>query len=48
MVLTGTRLTSLSRILRLAGLGGACLALLLAAGCGKDRKRKPRPLRPSK
>jgi membrane fusion protein (multidrug efflux system) len=43
MVLTGMRLTSPSRILRLAGLGGACLALLLAAGCGKEQKAAPPP-----
>ena len=39
MFISGTRPTSLSRILRLAGLGGTCLALLLAAGCGKSRRR---------
>jgi len=43
MVLTGMRLTSLSRILRIACLGGACLALLLAAGCGKEQKAAPPP-----
>src|SRR5512134_1144548 len=43
MVPTGTRITSLSRILRLAGLGGACLALLLAAGCGKEKAKAPPP-----
>ena len=43
MVLPGMRLTSLSRILRLAGLGGACLALLLAAGCGKEQKAQAPP-----
>jgi membrane fusion protein (multidrug efflux system) len=43
MFLPGMRRASLSRILRLAGLGGACLALLLAAGCGKERKAAPPP-----
>ena len=43
MVLTGTRITSISRILRVAGLGGACLALLLAAGCGKEKAQAPPP-----
>jgi membrane fusion protein (multidrug efflux system) len=38
-----TRFTPLSRILRLAGLGGACLAMLLAAGCGKEQKAPPPP-----
>ena len=43
MVLTGTRLDPLSRILRLSGLGGAFLSLLLAAGCGKEQKAAPPP-----
>jgi membrane fusion protein (multidrug efflux system) len=30
-------------MLHLAGLGGACLALLLAAGCGKEQKAAPPP-----
>ena len=38
-----TRFTPHSRILRLAGLGGACLALLLAAGCGKEKAQAPPP-----
>jgi len=38
-----TRFTPHSRILRLAGLGGACLALLLAAGCGKEKAPAPPP-----
>ena len=33
-----TRFTSLSRILRFSCIGVACLALLPAAGCGKDQK----------
>jgi len=41
MVLTGMRRTSLSRILRRSAFVGACLALLLAAGCGKEQKAAP-------
>ena len=43
MFLTGMRRTSLSRILRRSGLVGACLSLLLAAGCGKEQKAAPPP-----
>jgi len=32
-----------SRMLRLAGIGSACLALLLAAGCGKKQKAQAPP-----
>jgi membrane fusion protein (multidrug efflux system) len=45
----GTRFlaaVSISRILRLSGLGGAALALLLAAGCGKEQKA-PAPAPPA-
>ena len=38
MFLTGIRRTSLSRILRLSGLGGAFLAVFIIAGCGKEQK----------
>jgi membrane fusion protein (multidrug efflux system) len=38
-----TRFTPHSRILRLSCLGGACLALLLAAGCGGKEKAPPPP-----
>lgn len=41
MVLTGMRRTSLSRILRRSAFVGSCLALLLAAGCGKEQKTAP-------
>jgi membrane fusion protein, multidrug efflux system len=41
------RIPSLSRILRLAGLGGACLALLLPAGCGKEQKSQAPPPPPT-
>jgi membrane fusion protein (multidrug efflux system) len=37
------RRTSLSRILRRSGLVGSCLALLLAAGCGKEQKAQAPP-----
>ncbi|MGB7971934.1 MAG: biotin/lipoyl-binding protein, partial [Candidatus Deferrimicrobiaceae bacterium] len=37
------RLPPHSRILRLAGIGSACLALLLAAGCGKEQKPQAPP-----
>jgi membrane fusion protein (multidrug efflux system) len=43
MVPSLTRLPRFSRILRLSGLGGAALALLLASGCGKDQKAPPPP-----
>ena len=36
-----TRFPRRSRTLRLSGLGGAALALLLAAGCGKEQKAAP-------
>jgi membrane fusion protein (multidrug efflux system) len=38
-----TRFTTHSRILRFAGLGSTCLALLLAAGCGKEQKPQAPP-----
>jgi len=38
-----TRFTPHSRILRLSGLVGACLSLLLSAGCGKEQKAAPPP-----
>jgi len=41
MVLAGMRRTSLSRILRRSAFVGSCLALLLAAGCGKEQKAAP-------
>ena len=41
MVLPGMRRTSLSRILRRSAFVGSCLALLLAAGCGKEQKAAP-------
>jgi len=37
------RRISLSRILRRSGLLASCLALLLAAGCGKEQKAAPPP-----
>jgi len=37
------RRTSLSRTLRRSGLVASCLALLLAAGCGKEEKAAPPP-----
>ena len=43
MFLPGMRRTSLSRILRSSGLVGSCLALLLAAGCGKEEKAAAPP-----
>ena len=43
MFLPGMRRTSLSRILRIAGLVGPCLALLFAAGCGKEKAPAPPP-----
>jgi membrane fusion protein (multidrug efflux system) len=43
MFLTGMRRTSLSRIVRRSGLVASCLALLLAAGCGKEQKAAPPP-----
>ena len=39
----GMRRTSLSRILRISGLVGPCLALLFAAGCGKEKAPAPPP-----
>jgi len=38
-----TRFTTHSRILRVAGLGSTCLALLLAAGCSKEKPPAPPP-----
>ncbi len=38
-----TRFTTHSRILHLAGFGSACIALLLAAGCGKEKAQAPPP-----
>ena len=43
MFLPGMRRISLSRILRRSGLVASCLALLLAAGCGKEQKAAPPP-----
>ena len=43
MFLPGMRRTSLSRILRHSAFVGSCLALLLAAGCGKEQKAAPPP-----
>jgi membrane fusion protein (multidrug efflux system) len=43
MFLPGIRRTSLSRILRRSGLVASCLALLLAAGCGKEQKAAAPP-----
>jgi len=43
MFLTGKRRASLSRILRRSAFVGSCLALLLAAGCGKEEKAAPPP-----
>ena len=43
MFLPGMRRISLSRILRRSGLLASCLALLLAAGCGKEQKAAPPP-----
>ena len=43
MFLTGVRRASLSRILRHSAFAGSCLALLLAAGCGKEQKAAPPP-----
>jgi membrane fusion protein (multidrug efflux system) len=43
MFLPGIRRTSLSRILRRSAFAGSCLALLLAAGCGKEQKAAPPP-----
>ena len=43
MIQSLTRFTSHSRILRLSGLVGSCLALLLAAGCGKEKKAQAPP-----
>ena len=43
MFLTGMRRASLSRILRHSAFAGSCLALLLAAGCGKEQKAAPPP-----
>ena len=43
MFLPGMRRTSLSRILRRSAFVGSCLALLLAAGCGKEQKAAPPP-----
>ena len=41
MVLPGMRRTSQSRILRFSVFVGSCLALLFAAGCGKEEKAAP-------
>ena len=38
-----TRFPRIPRILRLSGLGGAFLALLFIAGCGKEQKAAPPP-----
>ena len=43
MFLPGMRRISLSRILRCSAFVGSCLALLLAAGCGKEEKAAPPP-----
>ncbi|MBE0606223.1 MAG: hypothetical protein IH610_08065 [Deltaproteobacteria bacterium] len=43
MFLPGMRRTSPSRFLRRSALVGSCLALLLAAGCGKEEKAPPPP-----
>ena len=43
MILTGVRPMFSSDSLRLLGFGGACLALLLAAGCGKEKAQAPPP-----
>jgi len=43
MFLTGMRRASMSRILRRSAFVGSCLALLLAAGCGKEQKAAPPP-----
>ena len=43
MFLPGKRRTSLSRILRRSAFVGSFLALLLAAGCGKEEKAAPPP-----
>ena len=43
MVLPGMRRISLSRILRCSAFVASCLALLLAAGCGKEKKAPPPP-----
>ena len=43
MFLPGMRRTSLSRILRRSAFVGSFLALLLAAGCGKEQKAAPPP-----
>jgi len=43
MFLTGMRRASMSRILRRSAFVGSCLALLLAAGCGKEQKAAAPP-----
>lgn len=43
MFVSGMRCTSLSRILRRTAFVGSFLALLLAAGCGKEQKAPPPP-----
>jgi len=43
MFLSLTGFTPHFRTLRLAGLGSACLALLLASGCGKEQKSQAPP-----
>ena len=43
MNLTGVRPMFASDSLRLLGFGGACLALLFAAGCGKEQKAQATP-----
>lgn len=43
MILTGVRPMLSSDSLRLLGFSGACLALLLAAGCGKEKAQAPPP-----
>lgn len=43
MVRTGLKRASLSRILRHSAFVGSCLALLLAAGCGKEQKAAAPP-----
>lgn len=43
LFLPGMRRASLSRFLRRSAFVGSCLALLLAAGCGKEEKAAPPP-----
>jgi membrane fusion protein (multidrug efflux system) len=47
MVPREMRRASLSRVLRLSGLAGSCLALLLAAGCGRQEKSQAPPPPPT-